>query len=31
MYRAADGSVIEVARILHEAMDLARHIPPEIE
>lgn len=30
MYRAAEGQVIEVVRILHEVMDLARHIPPEI-
>src|SRR5208282_1239396 len=29
MYRAATGQVIEVVRILHDAMDLARHIPPE--
>ena len=29
MYRALDGRVIEVIRILHDAMDLARHIPPE--
>ncbi len=27
--RAAAGQVIEVVRILHDAMDLARHIPPE--
>ena len=31
MYRAAAGDVIEVVRILHDAMDLARHIPPETE
>jgi toxin ParE1/3/4 len=30
MYRAASGNVIEVVRILHDAMDLARHIPPEL-
>jgi toxin ParE1/3/4 len=29
MYRAAPGQVIEVVRILHDAMDLARHIPPD--
>ena len=29
MYRAANDQVIEVVRILHDAMDLARHIPPE--
>lgn len=29
MYRAAAGQVIEVLRILHDAMDLARHIPPD--
>jgi toxin ParE1/3/4 len=27
MYRAGEGQVIEVLRILHDAMDLARHIP----
>ena len=26
-YRPADGQVIEVLRILHDAMDLPRHIP----
>ncbi len=30
MYRPADGQVIEVLRILHDAMELARHIPPDI-
>jgi toxin ParE1/3/4 len=29
MYRAAPGQVIEVVRVLHDAMDLARHIPPD--
>ena len=29
MYRATRGQVIEVVRILHDAMDLARHIPRE--
>ncbi len=29
MYRATTGQVIEVVRILHDAMDLARHIPRE--
>jgi toxin ParE1/3/4 len=27
MYRAGAGRVIEVMRILHDAMDLARHVP----
>ena len=27
MYRAGAGNVIEVLRILHDAMDLARHVP----
>jgi toxin ParE1/3/4 len=31
MYRATDEQVVEVLRILHDAMDLARHIPPETE
>jgi toxin ParE1/3/4 len=31
MYRAAAGQVIEVVRLLHDAMDLARHIPPDLE
>jgi toxin ParE1/3/4 len=31
MYRAANDQVIEVLRILHDAMDLARHIPPEAD
>ena len=29
MYRALGGEVIEVVRILHDAMDLACHIPSE--
>jgi toxin ParE1/3/4 len=29
MYRAAQDHVIEVVRILHDAMDLARHLPPD--
>lgn len=29
MYRPGQGQVIEVLRILHDAMDLTRHIPPE--
>lgn len=29
MYRANDGQVIEILRILYDAMDLARHIPSE--
>ncbi len=31
MYRAASGSVIEVIRILHDRMDLARHLPANLE
>ncbi len=27
-YRAVDGQIIEVLRILHDAMDLPRHMPP---
>jgi plasmid stabilization system protein ParE len=27
VYRVADGSRLEVIRILHDAMDLTRHIP----
>jgi toxin ParE1/3/4 len=27
MYRAAAGSVIEIVRILHDSMDLPRHLP----
>jgi len=30
-YRAVDGRVIEVLRILHDAMDLPRHIPSQTE
>ncbi|WP_349321974.1 type II toxin-antitoxin system RelE/ParE family toxin [Asticcacaulis sp. MM231] len=30
MYRAKDEPFIEVLRILHDAMNLAQHIPPEI-
>ena len=29
MYRPVAGQVVEVVRILHDAMDLARHIPPD--
>jgi toxin ParE1/3/4 len=29
MYRPVAGQVIEVVRILHHAIDLARHIPPD--
>jgi toxin ParE1/3/4 len=29
LYRQAAGQVIEVVRILHDAMELASHIPPE--
>jgi len=28
IYRAGQGNVIDVIRILHDAMDLARHVPP---
>jgi toxin ParE1/3/4 len=28
MYRAAGDDVIEIIRILHDAMELARHVPP---
>jgi len=31
LYRAAPGNIIDVSRILHERMDLARHLPPELE
>jgi toxin ParE1/3/4 len=31
MYCAAEDHVIEIVRILHDAMDLARHLPPEID
>jgi toxin ParE1/3/4 len=31
MYRADRDHVIQVVRILHDAMDLARHLPPEID
>ena len=30
MYRAGEGNVIDVIRILYDAMDLARHIPPDV-
>jgi len=29
LYRAADGNVVEVLRILHDAMELSRHMPNE--
>ena len=29
LYRAAAGQTIEIARILHDSMDLQRHLPPE--
>jgi toxin ParE1/3/4 len=29
LYRPAHGNVIEVIRILHDAMELARHVPPD--
>ena len=28
MYRAAPNSTIEIVRILHDRMDLPRHVPP---
>ncbi|HXY57829.1 MAG TPA: type II toxin-antitoxin system RelE/ParE family toxin [Methylocystis sp.] len=31
LYRAAPENFIEVSRILHEVMDLARHLPQELE
>jgi toxin ParE1/3/4 len=31
MYRARHGNVIDVIRILHDAMDFARHVPPDID
>ena len=31
MYRPADDQVIEVLRILYDAMDLGRHIPSETD
>ena len=30
MYRATHGNVIDVIRILHDQMDLVRHIPPDV-
>ena len=30
MYRAGQGHVIEVVRILHDAMELALHLPPDL-
>ena len=30
MYRAGQGHVIEVVRIVHDAMDLARHVPRDV-
>lgn len=29
MYRASHGDVIEIIRILHDAMELALHVPPD--
>lgn len=29
LYRTSGGGTIEVVRILHDAMDLARHVSPE--
>lgn len=31
LYRANDGgNMIEIVRILHDSMDFARHVPPEL-
>jgi toxin ParE1/3/4 len=27
VFRAADGQIVEVLRLLHDSMDLARHVP----
>ena len=29
MYRVAAGNIIEIVRILHDRMELARHLPPD--
>lgn len=29
LYKASQGNVIDVIRILHDQMDLARHVPPD--
>ena len=29
LYRIADAQTIDIVRILHEAMDLPRHVPPQ--
>ncbi len=31
LYRAGDGHIIDVIRILHDAMDLARHVPGDAD
>ena len=31
MYRAAPNSTIEIVRILHDRMDLQRHVPPALD
>lgn len=31
MYRARHENVIDIIRILHDAMDFARHVPPDID
>ncbi|MDI7774681.1 type II toxin-antitoxin system RelE/ParE family toxin [Asticcacaulis sp. EMRT-3] len=31
LYRASDDHIIEVIRILHDAMDLARHLPRDVD
>ena len=31
VYRARHENIIDVIRILHDAMDFARHIPPDID
>jgi toxin ParE1/3/4 len=30
LYRASQNNMIDVIRILHDQMDLARHIPPDV-
>jgi toxin ParE1/3/4 len=31
MYRVTNPELIQVVRILHDAMDLARHLPPDLD
>lgn len=30
LFRVADKATVEIGRVLHDSMDLARHLPPEI-